>query len=49
MYEILWTRTLLDAQGLHVPKTKVYQDNRSTILHQKTEKYQVAKEQDIWM
>ena len=32
MCQILWTRYFLAAQGLHVPTTTIYQDNKSTIL-----------------
>jgi len=32
MGQILWTRHFLAAQGEHGPITKIYQDNKSTIL-----------------
>ena len=32
MGQILWTRHFLAAQGLHIPMTTIFQDNKSTIL-----------------
>jgi len=32
MRQVLWTRHFLAAQGEHVPTTKIYLDNKSTIL-----------------
>jgi len=32
MGQILWTRHLLAVQGLHVPTTTIYRDNKSTVL-----------------
>ena len=32
MGQVLWTRHILAAQGHFVPKTTIYQDNKSTIL-----------------
>jgi len=32
MGQILWTRHFLAAQGLHVPTTTIFQENKSTIL-----------------
>jgi len=32
MAQILWTRNFLTAQGMNIPTTTIYQDNKSTIL-----------------
>jgi len=32
MGQILWTRHFLAAQGISVPTTTIYQDNKSTLL-----------------
>ena len=32
MAKLLWTRQFLSSQGVHVPTTSIYQDNKRTIL-----------------
>jgi len=43
MGQVLWMQHFLAAQGEYVPKTTIYQDNKSTILLTETAGLPVAK------
>jgi len=50
MAQVLWTRHfLVAAQGMYMPTTTIYQDNKSTNLMVENSKLQAAREHNIWI
>jgi len=48
MVQILWTRHFLAAQGVPVPVTTIYQDNKVPSCYQKMGRHPVANVPNIW-
>ena len=47
--KILWTKLFLEEQGYRIERNVLYQDNKSTILLQKTESEARVSDRGLWI